>query len=58
VAIGIISSFETILREKYVRTIFDLRELCYRLHSDTFLLALPVSRGYNTPREYYVRPPS
>jgi len=32
--------------------------LCYMFHSDTFLLVLPVSRGYQTHWEYYTRPPS
>ena len=31
--------------------------LSYRLHSDTFLLALPVSWGYQTQWEYYTRLP-
>ena len=47
----------TILNRK-CQTNVCLPELCYRLHSDTFLLALPVSWGYQTQREYYIKPPS
>jgi hypothetical protein len=32
--------------------------LCYTMHSDTYLLALPVTWGYQTQREYYTRLPS
>ena len=35
---------------------FFLHGLCYTFHSDTFLLALPVSLGYRTQSEYYIRP--
>jgi len=52
-----ISLFQTIPNRKHVRQIPAYPDSAVRL-SDTFLLALAISWGYQTLSEYYVRPPS
>lgn len=44
-------------QEEKCHTNVCLPTLCYRFHSDTLLLALPVSWGYQTQR-YYIKPSS
>jgi len=47
-----ISLFQTVLKKETSQTNACLPPLCYTFQSDTFLLAVPVSRRYQTKSEY------